>query len=919
MNLRIRGKLFLYLVCPILLLLLGSGLVTYRLATASLEEANRENSLALRKSLKDLAVSSYQLTQEKVNTNLRIACGILLPKAGVASSSTPLKAIHQVTKEVRSVQLAQLTLDGKAAFGDTRWVDSISAMTGGAVTVFQTIPGGMVRMATNVRKADGTRAIATYIPESSPVYQAIAQGKEYFGRALVAGDWYVAAYAPMRIHGRIAGAIFVGIPQENLKVLRDKIVSMRIGTSGYAQIVDTSGKVIVHPDSSLQGQVLRTSLHDSMLALKEGLHEGIQQDGFKGRKGTRVLQAYTLIPEMQWIVSSCAYQDELEAPIRRIRDILLATLLGSFLLAVILGFFVTRSITGPLQDCVAIADAVSRGDIRQEICAGGQDEVGILLRSMGRMVASIRSMSEDTRRLAQAAQQGELELRADAQRHEGAFRAIVEGVNRTLDNLIGPLRTASDCMQKISRGEIPPALAGDYPGDYATIKESLEQCTEAIRFLVDDTSVLSASASRGDLSVRADSGRHHGEFRIVVQSINETLDSVIAPVRQTASQLERIAQGDIPETIDGEFHGDFRILEQSLQQCTGAIRALIEDSCYLSQSAQQGNLGARSALERHQGDYRTIVAGMNGTLDAVATPILEASRALDLLAERDLRVRMEGQYRGDFGRIRDAFNTAASNLEQAMDQVSDAAQQVASASIQIGSGSQHLAEGASEQAATLGAIAVNIKAMAEQVSRNAASAVSASDISNATCAGARTSGKAMEDLLEAIRRIQASSEETSKIIRTIDEIAMQTNMLALNAAVEAARAGEAGRGFAVVAEEVHNLAGRSAQAARNTAEKIGESVELAHQGVRFATAVEASFQEITGDVERVNALIAAIAAATRDQDRDIRTIEAATRQMDSLTQRNAANAEESASSAEELSSQSQELQSMVEGFRTVRA
>jgi methyl-accepting chemotaxis protein len=172
----------------------------------------------------------------------------------------------------------------------------------------------------------------------------------------------------------------------------------------------------------------------------------------------------------------------------------------------------------------------------------------------------------------------------------------------------------------------------------------------------------------------------------------------------------------------------------------------------------------------------------------------------------------------------------------------------------------------------------------------------------------------MERMSSTINKIKASSDETAKIVKTIDEIAFQTNLLALNAAVEAARAGDAGKGFAVVAEEVRNLAQRSATAAKNTADLIDESVKNAQGGVEISMEVARILNEIVDGSSKVSDVIAEIAAASDEQSKGIEQVNTAVAQMNTVTQQNAANSEESAAAAEELRGQAEELASMVATF-----
>ncbi len=252
----------------------------------------------------------------------------------------------------------------------------------------------------------------------------------------------------------------------------------------------------------------------------------------------------------------------------------------------------------------------------------------------------------------------------------------------------------------------------------------------------------------------------------------------------------------------------------------------------------------------------------------------------------------------------------------------EGAGQVASAAGQVSGSSQSLAQGASEQAAALEETTSALQEMSSMTRKNAEAAGQATDLAAEAKSSADKGNSAMHRMSEAINSIQKSAQDTAKIIKVIDEIAFQTNLLALNAAVEAARAGEAGKGFAVVAEEVRNLAMRSAEAAKNTASLIEESVQASRNGVAISTDVGNTLTEINTSVAKVNDLISEIARSSQEQSRGIDQVNQAVTQMDQVTQSSAANAEESAAAAEELSSQAaqlnvvvDELQELVSGAR----
>ncbi len=251
-------------------------------------------------------------------------------------------------------------------------------------------------------------------------------------------------------------------------------------------------------------------------------------------------------------------------------------------------------------------------------------------------------------------------------------------------------------------------------------------------------------------------------------------------------------------------------------------------------------------------------------------------------------------------------------IQRVIDGLASGAEQVTSASGQVSSASQSLAQGASEQASSLEETSSSLEEMSSMTRQNADNANQANVAAKEASQMAETGVAAMQRMSEAIEKIKNSSNETAKIIKTIDEIAFQTNLLALNAAVEAARAGEAGKGFAVVAEEVRNLARRSAEAAKNTADLIEGAQKNSEQGVAVTAEVAKSLTGIQSVAGKVATLIAEIAAASKEQAQGIDQVNTAVSEMDKVVQQNAANSEESASASEELSSQAEELMAMVE-------
>jgi methyl-accepting chemotaxis protein len=414
--------------------------------------------------------------------------------------------------------------------------------------------------------------------------------------------------------------------------------------------------------------------------------------------------------------------------------------------------------------------------------------------------------------------------------------------------------------------------------------------------------------STGDL-VQDFSLEHGG----ATQSLARSLKKLSLYLKDVSSRADHMARGDIASKADVIGSGGF--LGKSLERLRATLESLSAEISRLVFAAQNGDLAQRGDVNQFDGFFSDLVVGLNETMNVMAAPIDEAGEVLRCVADRDLTARMQKEHVGEYAKVKESLNTALENLEDTLSQAVVAAERVNSASKQIGGASQSLSRSATEQAASLEEISGNVQEMSSMISQNAASSVEARTLAIAARDSAEKGVQSMQRMTVSIARIKESSDATARIVKTIDEIAFQTNLLALNAAVEAARAGDAGKGFAVVAEEVRNLAMRCAEAAKNTAALIEDSVKNAEGGVQINREVLNNLDEIQGNVHQVADVISRIATASEQQSEGASQINTAVEQLNVLTQQLVANAEESASSVEQLSNDAREMQEMIGQFQ----
>ena len=522
-----------------------------------------------------------------------------------------------------------------------------------------------------------------------------------------------------------------------------------------------------------------------------------------------------------------------------------AALLAGFAI----GFLIIRSVSKQLKQLVDFAESVSGGELTQSLDIKQNDEIGALAATLGTMKDRINNVLKEFNGLIRSIQDGRLNTRGSAQSFSGSWSELVLGTNSLLDAVINPLNVAANYVDKISKGDIPPKITDSYNGDFNTIKNNLNQCIDAVNVMVADANMLSKAAVEGKLATRADASKHQGDFRKIVQGVNDTLDAVINPLNVAANYVDRISKGDIPPKITDTYNGDFNEIRNNLNTLIDALNQITK----LAQGMSEGNL---------------MVA----------------------LAERSAQ-----------DELMKALSAMVRKLSQIVEQVKIAAHNVAEGSQQMTLSAQRMSQGATEQAGSIEETSSSMEEMSANIRQNAENSAETNKIAMKCAEDAKISGKAVSEMLAAMKEIAGK-------ISIIEDIARQTDLLALNAAIEAARAGEHGKGFAVVASEVRRLSERSQRASIEITNVSTSSLAIAEKTGELLA-------KIVPDIQKTAELVQEISAASNEQDRGTQQINKAIQQLDQVIQQNATLAEETSATAEELLGQAEQLQSIIQFFR----
>ncbi|HWQ64027.1 MAG TPA: methyl-accepting chemotaxis protein, partial [Methanospirillum sp.] len=484
----------------------------------------------------------------------------------------------------------------------------------------------------------------------------------------------------------------------------------------------------------------------------------------------------------------------------------------------------------PINVTAEYVDRISKGDIPPKITDSYNGDFNEIKNNLNQCIDVMNGLLSETSSLISATKAGQLDTRGAADNFPGGWGTLVSGVNDLVDAFVQPINVTAEYVDRISKGDIPPKITDTYNGDFNEIKNNLNQCIDVMNGLLSETNSLITATKAGQLDTRGAADNFPGGWGTLVGGVNDLVDAFVQPINVTAEYVDRISKGDIPPKITDTYNGDFNEIKNNLNQCIESVNLLISDSSMLSKAAIRGELDTRADTSKHQGDFYTIVAGVNSTLDAIINPLKEAMRVADEYAAANFSARVDERLNvsGDFVAFKSSLNNIGISVQIAINEIQRIADQFAKGNF------------AAE-------FDQNLKIGGDLSTVRDALGLISTDVS-----------KVLTVVTKEMGNLSSRSQNANS---GIEDVARGASMIAKNAEQTKVNAERSEDGISQVLQTMEDLTRTISDVSSNAdlvADRSKEANELAKKGIGFAGRADQGMQSITKTSEQVDTIISEI-------------------------------------------------------------